>query len=267
MDKVAIYVDFRNIMSAEYQVDIFQIPNAILDKLFSTVGSDLKISRKYVFIPTPSNESQARFANMMIQDKFDVIAFDYMDKAIDVAITTKLISDAYRGIYDISAIISGNISLYPAIKEVRSIGKQILLCNFSDRINSVYKEPNYETGPLDFDLFYFDDILEVIANKMIDGEITTDIILEEINLEFFDGNIDYNSINMRKYITYWATRARYLQLHRDQMSEEEQEIIRRVFDKLNDLSSQYKPGFIKALDKKWHPQSWEEEIRMIPKVW
>jgi len=267
MDRIALFLDFKNIMSSEYQVDIFQIPNIISDYVFNNVGINSRITRKYVFCSTPTNETQAKFADAMVQDKFDVVALDYMDKAIDVAMVTKLISDAHKDIYDVAAIASGNISLYPAIREVRSTGKQILICNFSDKTSSIYKETNYETGPLDFDVLYFDDYLDIIANKIMSGEVDHQSIMEEVKTEFFDGNLDYDKINIKKYITYWAIRARYLQLSQEIMSEEEQEIIRKMFDKINDLSAEYKPGYIKSLNKKWHPKSWEDEIKVIPKVW
>lgn len=267
MDRVALFIDFKNIMSSEYQIDIFQIPNVVSDHLFKHLGTDIKIIRKYAFVSTPITKPQSQFADIMVQNKYDVIALDYMDKAIDVAITTKLISDAYKDIFDIAVIASGNISLYPAIREVRSIGKQTMICNFSDKISSIYKETNYETGPLDFDIFCLDNVLNVIANKVIDGEINYSSIMEEFKSEFFDGNLDYVKIDLKKYITYWAIRARFLQLYQETMSEDDQIIIRKIFDKLNDLSSEYKPGYIKALNKKWHPDSWEDEIKVIPKVW
>jgi uncharacterized LabA/DUF88 family protein len=254
-------------MSSEYQIDIFQIPNVISDHIFKNIGSDIRITRKYVFISTPTTVPQSQFADMMVQNKYDVIALDYMDKAVDVAMTTKLISDAHKDIFDIAVIVSGNIALYPAIREVRSTGKQIMICNFSDKISSVYKETNYETGPLDFDILCLDNVLDAIASKIIDGEISSASILEEAKSEFFNGNLDYEKINLKKYITYWAIRARFLQLFQETMNEDDQDIVRKMFDKLNDLSSEYQPGYIKSLNKKWHPNSWEDEIKVVPKVW
>lgn len=227
----------------------------------------MRIIRKYVFTSTPSTEPQAQFADMMVQNKFDVIALDHMDKAIDVSITSKLISDAHKDVFDICTIISGNISLYPAIREVRSLGKQVLISNFSDRISSVYKETNYETGPLDFDIFNLDTVLDVIADKVINGEISPESILKEVKAEFFNGNLDHDKIDLKKYITYWAIRARYLQLFQETMLEDDQITIRRMFDKLNDLSKEHKPGHVKALNRKWHPNSWEDEMRVVPKIW
>jgi hypothetical protein len=267
MNRVALFIDFKNLMSSEYKIDIFKIPNVIYDYLFKVVGGDVRITRTYVFISTPSTDMQAQFADLMVQNKFDVISLDYMDKAGDVAITTKIVSDAHKDIFDIGVIVSGNLSLYPAIREVRDIGKQILVSNFSDKINTIYKEANYETGPLDFDILYLDTVLDAIADKMIDGKITPETILSEVKNELFEGNIDFDKIDVKKYVTYWAVRARYLQLSQDGMADENKEIIRKAFDKLNDLSSEKKPGYIKALNKKWHPASWEDEIKMLPKVW
>lgn len=266
MSKIAIFINLRDLMTSEYHVDIFRMPEAICDYLSKTLN-EIKINRKYVFISTPANEQQARFANLMVQNKFDVISLDHMSKAIDVAITTRIVSDAHRDIFDIGVIVSGNISLYPAIREVRSIGKQVLIAQFSDKVSAIYKETNHETGPLDFDIFYLDSVLEIIAEKIIDSEISEEIILNEVKNEFFNGNIDYKRIDLHKYITYWAIRARYLQINQESMIEEDQSIIRRMFNILNDLSAKYRPGHVKALNRKWCPASWEDEIRMVPKIW
>lgn len=267
MSKVAVFIDLKGLMSSEYKVDVFQIPGVICDHLFKESGNEIRINRKYIFMPTPSNEQQARFADLLVQNKFDVISLDYMDRAVDVAMTTRMISDAHRDIFDIGVLMSGNIALYPAIREVRNIGKEILITQFSDKISSIYKDTNHETGPLDFDIFNLESVLEIIADKIIDGDITTDSILDEVKTEFFDGNIDYEKVDLKKYITYWAIRARFLQINQDIMGEKDQDIIRRMFDVLNDLSSEHQPGYIKALNKKWHPSSWEDEIRVVPKVW
>jgi len=267
MNRVSMFVDFRNLMSSEYRVDIFKIPDIVCSHLAKTAGNDIRLIRKYVFISTPSTDLQSQMADLMVQNKFDVISLDYMDKAVDVAMTTKLISDAYKDIFDIGVIVSGNISLYPVIRAARDVGKQILISNFSDKVSSIYKETNYETGPLDFDILYLDSVLESIADKVIDGNITPDSVLNEVKMEFFDGNIAYERIDLKKYIAYWAIRARFLQLQQESMPEDDQAIIRKMFDKLNDLSAEHKPGYIKALNKKWHPSSWEAEIKVVPKVW
>ena len=165
--------------------------------------------------------------------------------------------------------MAGSIALYPAIKEIRNLGKQILIANFSDKISSIYKDTNHETGPLDVDILYLDEILESIADKIIDGEINPGSILEELQQEFLSnlGNMDTNKVDFKKYITYWTTRARYLQVYHDTLTEDDQELLRKAFDKLNDLSAEYQPGYIKALNKKWQPESWENEMRMVVKSW
>jgi uncharacterized LabA/DUF88 family protein len=268
MDKVSLFIDFKNIMSSEYRIDITRIPQAIESYIKETLNiPEARVIRTYVFMSTPCTDNQSKFADMMVKNNFDVISLAYMDKAVDVAITTKLIADAQHGIFDIGVIMSGNASLYPAIKEARNLGKQILVTNFSDKINSIYKEINYETGPLN--VLYLDNILEHIADQIVDGKINPSIILQELNQEFLSnfGNIDIDKIDFKKYITYWTTRARYLQVYHETLTEDDQELLRKVFDKLNDLSAEYKPGYIKALNKKWQPESWEDEMRMVVKSW
>jgi uncharacterized LabA/DUF88 family protein len=261
MDKTAIFIDFKNITNSEYKVDIFKIPLAIKNHIKER-GTEQSVVRIYVFMSTPSNEHQNNFVDMMVQNGFDVSCLDYMDKAVDVIIASKLISDAHKNIYDIGVVVSGNISLYPAIREARNTGKRITIANFSDKISSIYKTTNYETGPMDFEILYLDTILEQIASKVNNTTINIDLIRDEVENEFFDGNLDYDKVNIRMYVTYWAIRARYLQA-----CDEDNDLTKKMFDKLNDLSAQHQPGYIKALNKKWHPESWEQEIQMISKSW
>ena len=271
MDKVSLFIDFKNIMSSEYRIDILKIPDAIEHYIKKVLNiSEMRIIRTYVFMSTPCTDNQLKFTDMMVRNNFDVISLAYMDKAIDVAITTKLISDAQNGIFDIGIIMSGNTSLYPAIKGARDLGKQIFIANFSDKISNIYKETNYETGPLN--VLYLDNILEHIADQIVDGEISPSTVLKELDQEFLSnlGNIDADKIDFKKYITYWATRARYLQVYYDTLTETDQEFLKRIFDKLNNLSSKYQPGYIKALNKKWQPKrphTWIDEMRMVVKSW
>ena len=265
--KTILFINIECLINSEYKINIFKLPSIICNHLSKLTKITSRIIKKYIFMPTPSTESQMQLMNIMIQDKFDVVALDYMNKMIDVAMATKMVSDAYKNIYDVGVIIGGNISLCPAIKETRNMGKQILMVGFQDKIDPIYKETNYETGPFDFDILYLDSILNIIADKIIDSKITPSTVLEEVKLEFFDGNINFSKIDVKKYITYWATRARYLQLHQNDMSQEDQEMIKRMFDRLNTLSIEKRPGYIKALNKKWQPSSWESELSIIPKVW
>lgn len=266
MEKISLFIDFKNIVSSEYRIDITKIPNTIYNYIKKEITKDSRITKKYVFIPSPCTDNQSKFADLMIKNDFDVISSPYMDKVIDVSITTKLIFDTLNNAFDIGVILSGNKSLYPAIKEVRNIGKQIIISNFSDKISSLYKDTNYETGPLK--ILHLDDFIDEIADTIISGKITPTSILKELD-EFINiiGNIDMEKVEMKNFITYWAVRIRYLQMHSDTLTENDNEIIKKISHEINELSSKYKPGYIKSLNKKWNPKSWESEIKTIPKIW
>jgi len=269
MNRIMIFIDHKNFILSEYIVDIFRIPNVILDHLFSTIGREVELVRTYMFMNKPINHQQEELVESMIRYGFDV-QFTInreksQDKSTDIALACKMVSLAQIDAYDVAVLASGNSDMIPAIKEVRNIGKRVLVTCFEDRTSNLYKEPSIETGPMDFDVFYLDDAIDIITNQAVVGEISPSIVLNEIKNSFFDVNIDYDKIKIKKYITYWVTRARYLQS--TELNEEDQECVKKMFDKLNELSSVYKPGYIKALNRNWSPKSWLDEVKRIPRTW
>lgn len=265
MKRAILFVDYKNIIYSEYKIDLFQIPHVIQDHLFNILGTEIDIVKTCVFINHSSARKYEGFVNAMIKEHFEVIPHSHADKNMDVSIACKMVSLAHFNAYDIAILLSGSSDLHPAIREVRDLGKRVMMSCFEDRISTIYKEPNHSAGSLDFDIFYLDKVLSAIASANDYDNITAESILKEINNDFFDGNVDYDNIRMKRYIAYWATRARFLQ--NEDLQEDDKETIKMMFDQLNKLSSEYKPGYIKALNKEWSPSSWKDEIRRIPRTW
>lgn len=271
MIKVMIFIDYRNLISSQYKVDIFQIDNVITDHLFKITGTNIDHVRTHVFMGG-STESQSQFIENMIRNGIEVEINSQhhsreQEKGTDVAMACRALSLAHQNAYDLGIIVSGDADLLPAIKEIRQLGKRVMVACFEDRVAKIYKDPTLESGPIDLDIFYLDTVIDAIAIQAINDNITIEYVLDEVKSLFFDVNIDYDKIRMKRYITYWATRARYLQTHHDDLSEDDQKIPHRMFDILNDLSNKYRPGYIKALNRHWSPNSWEDEIRRIPRAW
>lgn len=260
MNKVMIFIDLKDLMATEYSINMSNVRNCIMDHLFDISGINYELIRTYMFSNTNSN--------LPIDIKtggYEIICpkFDLKDNNMPILMSTTIIPLAYHNAFDIAVIVSGDINMIPCITEIRKIGKRVLLSCFEDRANNIYR---YENNPTDYDPFFLDESIDNIAMET-QKLATIDSILEDMNASFLSGNIDYNSIRIKKYLTYWAVRARFIQTQISKLTEEQQDILRRTFDKLNDLSSQYKPGYVKALNRTWEPDSWEAEIRRISSEW
>lgn len=269
--RAMIFIDYKNLISSEYRVDIFKIPQVVQDYLFDYTGLNVNIIKVNVFMGPPINNGQSNFINAMIRHGYDVdcveSSHEHASKGIDVALGCRMVSMSHHNTFDIAVVVSGSADLHPAIREIRNMGKQVLMSCFEDRISNIYKDPTIKTGPTDIEIFYLDNVINAIAMTTIDHEIDIDSIVTEIADEFFGGNMDFDKIKIKKYIAYWATRARFLQFNTTELNDDERDILKRCFDRLNELSNQYKPGYIKSLNKSWAPTSWEDELRRIPKSW
>jgi uncharacterized LabA/DUF88 family protein len=271
-----IFIDYRNIISSQYKIDIFQMPGVIVDYLFNLTGITIDLVRTYVFMGG-STPTQSHFIDSMIKNGYEVnINPQYygkdrdrppQEKGTDVALSTRMLALAFTDAYDIAVLVSGDADMLPAIKEIKNVGKRVMVACFEDRAAKIYKEPTKETGSIDFEAFYLDSVIDTIALQAIDDEITPNSVLNEVKNEFFDINIDYDKIKIKRYITYWATRARYLQSCIASFKEEDKDTPHKMFEQLNKLSNERRPGYIKALNKDWTPESWESEIKRIPKTW
>jgi len=277
MVKIMAFIDYRNLISSQYIVDIFQIPGVIIDHLFDIMGTQIDLVRTYVFMGGYI-ESQTTFIETMLHNGFEVEINPQfqskdrqaLEKGTDVALACRMLSLASNNAYDIAVLISGDADIFPAVKEIRELGKRVLICSFEDRIANIYKNPQHGINSMDFEVFNLDDVLNIIAVQAMD-DVSPQSVIKEIKNDFLDANIDYDKIRIKRYITYWGTRARYLQTlmaeNRSNYDKEELEIPRNTFETLNQLSNEYRPGYIKVMNRNWTPDSWEEELKRIPKVW
>jgi hypothetical protein len=262
MIRTAIYVNYKDISSSEYKIDIFRIPNVVIDHLFDISARECDITRTCIFVP-PIEESQKSFVTAIRGSHMDPVILPDHARSATPEMSSRLISDAYRDAFDLAVVVSGDSDMAPSIRETRSLGKRVMLAYFSDRISRVYKDGKIL---LDYDMLYLDRALDIIAMSS-DAEISVDTIIEELENEFLGGNTNYDSINMKRYLTYWATRARFAQEHKG-LDDEDRDVLRRSFERFNELSSQYRPGYLKALNKTWSPDDdWIQEIKRIPKTW
>jgi len=278
MNRAMIFIDYKNVVSSEYRVDIFQLPSAISDHLFNITGMEVDLVRTYVFLGGTIAQPQTNFIEKMVRSGFEVELgpqhnshdkdHKSVEKGVDVALACRMLSLAHHNAYDTAILVSGDADILPAVQEVRRLGRRVMVTCFEDRISKLYREPTHETGSTDYEVFLLDSAIDAIAVQTVDSEISVDVIAKEISEELFDGNIDFDKIRTKRYITYWATRARYLQSMMDELTDEQQDAVRKAFEHLNQLSNDYRPGYIKALNRNWKPSaSWEDEIKRIPRTW
>ncbi len=91
----------------------------------------------------------------IICDRCKYVKQTYMEKGIDVSLSTDLLWYACQNSYDIGIIITGDADFLPTIERVRLVGKKIELWGFRNEI-----EDNFE-DKVD-NIYYMDDIMSKI---------------------------------------------------------------------------------------------------------
>jgi uncharacterized LabA/DUF88 family protein len=140
VDRVAIFCDSANL----YHGMARNFPGSRVDyaKLFDTIVTpDRRLMRVYWYTGVPVVEPQAR-------DKQKFIAYlqgvpyvevrqkrlapyqeggqtKYREKGVDVWLAVDMVHMAYRDLYDVAALISGDADLVPAVIGVKDAGKHV----------------------------------------------------------------------------------------------------------------------------------------------
>jgi uncharacterized LabA/DUF88 family protein len=129
-----------------------------ISKLVSVLSENKKLIRPYYFGSErlPPSQGQRDFQNMLRYDGIDVTIrplkiqtktvnciydksrkcelTNEIEKGIDVALVTKMISFGFKGIYDTAILISGDADYVEAIKEIKNLGKRVEVVSFPESI-------------------------------------------------------------------------------------------------------------------------------------
>ena len=63
-----------------------------------------------------------------------------IEKGVDVALITKMLSFAFKGAYDVAILISGDEDFVEAVDEIRNLGKRVEICSFKESISPALRK-------------------------------------------------------------------------------------------------------------------------------
>jgi len=138
-ERVMIFIDGSNLFHACNQIK-FKID---LVKLVNVLVGDRYLVRPYYYTAfNPQKQEQIKFLHALQSKGFCVKAIPlkrrgdrFIEKGVDVALVTDLISMAFRNAYDTAILVSGDYDFIEAIRIVMSLGKRVEVAMFTHATN------------------------------------------------------------------------------------------------------------------------------------
>ena len=168
--RCVIFVDNSNIfknMKRDARIDWIKLISYLKD-----LG--LNIWDKWFFIGESAEprESQNRFLEMLADYGFNIVQLQlkkrtitcpgcgenrqiYVEKGVDVAITTHMLKFLYNNAYDTAILISGDGDLSGVAQEIRRYGRKVIVISFREAMSGSLDQVSNKT-------IYLDDIAEKV---------------------------------------------------------------------------------------------------------
>jgi len=157
-EKVMVFIDGSNLFWSckRHPVD----PTFRLDiiKLIEKLVRDRFLVRPYYYsaIGVPPSVGQVKFHHKLSYSGITVVTrplrrrgATWTEKGVDVALVTDLLAMAYRNVYDVAIIVSGDKDFEGAIDEVKRLGKRVEVACFNHVISEDLKMKADRFIPLD----------------------------------------------------------------------------------------------------------------------
>ncbi len=140
-DRVMVFIDGSNLFWTSrtfkpgYRVDY--------EKLVKELAGNRNLIRPYFYSAhgVPPNDVQIKFHHRLKYLGFSVVTRPlrqrggkWVEKGVDVALVTDLLGMAFRNIYDIAIIVSGDKDMEGAIEEVKKLGKRVEVAAFEHAV-------------------------------------------------------------------------------------------------------------------------------------
>ena len=159
--RAMIFIDGQNVLfgcknfQKDYKIDYV--------KLRDELTRDYDLIRVYFYSGIdPTNESQIGFHKALRESGFHVetrplVMRDgkFMEKGVDVMLTTDLLTHAFKDNFDVAVIIGGDQDYIKALEEVKREGKRIVLACFKSSFSA-------EIRQIADDSIFIDDISEIV---------------------------------------------------------------------------------------------------------
>ena len=138
-ERVMIFIDGSNLFHACNQIG-FKID---LVKLVNVLVGDRYLVRPYYYTAfNPRKQEQIKFLHALQNQGFCVKAIPlkkrgdrFIEKGVDVALVTDLVSMAFRNAYDTAILVSGDYDFIEAIRIVMALGKRVEVAMFTHATN------------------------------------------------------------------------------------------------------------------------------------
>src|SRR5208282_378521 len=136
-ESVMVFIDGSNIFHSlarynrGYRLDYAKLLNILV--------ADRRLVRPYYYcsMAVPPRPKQENFIKKLKNLRFTIVhkplkkrGDTFVEKGVDVALVTDLLSMAYKNAYDIAVVVSGDNDLEGAIEEVKRLGKRVEIAAF-----------------------------------------------------------------------------------------------------------------------------------------
>ena len=151
-EKIMVFIDGSNLFKTCQSLTPSIRPDIL--KLRDLLVSGRRHIRTYYFcsIGNPPRESQVKFLDKLRTFHIDVVekqlkyrgksADDkpiFVEKGVDVALVTTMLSMAYTNAFDIAIIVGGDNDYKQAVEEVKRAGKRVEISFFESAIGREFK--------------------------------------------------------------------------------------------------------------------------------
>ncbi len=138
-ERVMIFIDGSNLFWSARKWN--KKPNFRVDvlKLVKFLSLDRFLVRPYFYcgIGVPPSPGQVKFHHKLKYSGISVVTrplrrrgTKWVEKGVDVALVTDMLGMAFRNVYDIAVLVSGDRDLAQAVDEVKRLGKRVEIASF-----------------------------------------------------------------------------------------------------------------------------------------
>jgi uncharacterized LabA/DUF88 family protein len=138
VDRVMIFIDGSNLLRS--WMEMYPGLNIDMIKLIDELTKKRRLIRPcfYGSIHPEKMEKEIRFHDFLQYNGFSTVIIplrkrgtNYIEKGVDVALVTDMLSHAYNDAYDIAVLVSGDQDFHKAISRIKDLGKRVEIAYFS----------------------------------------------------------------------------------------------------------------------------------------
>jgi uncharacterized LabA/DUF88 family protein len=138
--RVMVFIDGSNLFWAcralSFKIDLKKLVDVLVK------GRSLLRPCYYCAVPDKPDQRQVQFHRMLKHLGFRVVTktlktridetgqVRHVEKGVDVALVTEMLSMAFKNAYDVAILVSGDDDYIGAVEEIKSMGKRVEIASF-----------------------------------------------------------------------------------------------------------------------------------------